>query len=190
VAPPKAPANPVVRPLTPQLWPAFADLIDQAGPVGRCWCIAPQIGASYQRRSPEENRDAFQAVVEDGPPPGLLAFDGDTAVAWCRVSPRAAVPAAEKSWRTRQVDDTPVWLITCFYVRKGYRRQGITTVLIAAAVELARSAGAPAIEAIPLDGTVSPSATNAGYASTFEVAGFEEIARRSPERPIMRRLLG
>lgn len=189
MARPEAPADLVIRPLTPELWAAFADLVDQTGPVGRCWCIAPQIGAAYRRRSPEDNRDDFQAVVEEGPPPGLLAFDGDVAAGWCRVSPRPAVPAAEGSWRTRQVDDLPVWLITCFYVRKGYRRQGLTAALIAAAVDLARSAGAPGIEATPLDGRVSPSATNSGYASTFAAAGFKEIARRSPERPIMRRLL-
>ena len=60
------------------------------------------------------------------------------------------------------------------------------TALIAAAIEYARAAGAPALEAYPLDGAVSPSATSTGYASTFAKAGFTEIARRSPERPIMR----
>ncbi len=58
--------------------------------------------------------------------------------------------------------------------------------LIAAAITYARSAGAPALEACPLDGAVSPSATSAGYASTFAQAGFSVISRRSPERPIMR----
>jgi hypothetical protein len=58
--------------------------------------------------------------------------------------------------------------------------------LISGAIEYARAAAAPALEAYPLDGAVSPSATNTGYASTFAKAGFSEIARRSPERPIMR----
>jgi GNAT superfamily N-acetyltransferase len=80
----------------------------------------------------------------------------------------------------------PVWVIACFYVRKGYRRQGIASALIDAAVHFARSAGTPAVEAYPLDGSVSPSATSTGYASTFAAAGFVEIARRSPERPVMR----
>lgn len=186
VPPPRAPIDLVTKPLNPQLWAAFTDLIDQGGPAGRCWCLAPQIGAAYRRRPPADNRADFHQVVKDGPPPGLLAFEDDVAVGWCRVTPRAAVPAVERSWRTRQVDDVPVWLITCFYVRKGHRRQGITSVLISAAVNLARSAGAPAVEAYPLDSDISPSATNAGYASTFAAAGFTEIVRRSPERPIMR----
>ena len=78
------------------------------------------------------------------------------------------------------------WVIACFCVRKGHRRQGVTTALIDAAEDLARSAGAPAIEAYPLDGSISPSATSSGYHSTFAAAGFVEVARRSPERPIVR----
>ena len=176
----------VIRPLTAELWPAFADLLDQGGPAGRCWCMAPRIGAEYRQRSPQRNCGDFRAVVEQGPPPGLLAFRGDVAVGWCQVVPREALPAIDHAWRTRKVDDVPVWIIACFYVRKGHRRRGVASALIAAAVDCARSAGAPGIEAYPLDGSVSPSATSTGYSSTFSAAGFTEIARRSPERPVMR----
>jgi GNAT superfamily N-acetyltransferase len=79
-----------------------------------------------------------------------------------------------------------VWLISCVYVRKGARRRGLMAAMIDAAVEWARASGAPAIEACPLDGSVSPSATSIGYATTYSAAGFVEIARRSPERPVMR----
>lgn len=108
------------------------------------------------------------------------------AVGWCRIGPRQTMPAIERNWRTRSIDEVPVWVIACFYVRKGHRRHGLASALITAAVDFARSAGAPAVEAIPLDGTVSPSATATGYASTFAAAGFVEIGRRSPERPVMR----
>jgi GNAT superfamily N-acetyltransferase len=95
----------------------------------------------------------------------------------------------EIPWRLRSVDDVPVWSLTCFYVRKGHRRTGIMSSLIDAAVEFARTTGAPAVAAYPLDGAVSPSVTSTGYASVFAAAGFVEIARRSPERPIMRLIL-
>jgi GNAT superfamily N-acetyltransferase len=179
----------VVEPLTPELWPAFAELMNGGGPAGRCWCMYWRIGADYRRRPGEENRTDFHAVVQQGPPPGLLALRDGVASGWCQVTPREAVPALDGPWRVRRVDDVPVWAITCFYVRKGHRRQGVTSALIAAAIDLARSAGAPAVEAYPLDGSVSPSSTSTGYASTFSEAGFVEIARRSPERPIMRLLI-
>jgi GNAT superfamily N-acetyltransferase len=176
----------LIRPLTAQYWPVLAELLDQGGPAARCWCMAPRLGAEYRRRRPDENRDDLHRIVEQGPPPGLLAFADETAVGWCQITPRSDVVAAELAWRTRRVDDVPVWLISCFYVRKGARRQGVMAALVEAAVEWARRAGAPAVEAYPLDGSVSPSATSTGYASTFAAAGFVEVARRSPERPIMR----
>jgi GNAT superfamily N-acetyltransferase len=178
-----------IRPLTPDLWPHLEDLFGDKGPVARCWCMHGRIGAAYRRRAPEDNRRDFRQIVEQGLPPGLLAFQGDLAVGWCQVTPRSALPQLDRNWRIRSPDDTPVWSISCFYVRKGHRRQGVTSALIEAASEVARKAGAPAIEAYPLDAELSPSATGTGYASTFSRAGFTVVARRSPEKPIMRRYL-
>jgi len=81
----------------------------------------------------------------------------------------------------------PVWSISCFYVRKGYRRQGITSALIDAALKAARRAKAPALEAYPLDRDETPSTSFTGFATTFARAGFITVARRVPPRPIMRR---
>jgi GNAT superfamily N-acetyltransferase len=128
--------------------------------------------------------------VSDGPPPGLLALDGETAVGWCQLTPRDALPALDLAWRLRRVDDVPVWAMSCFYVRKGYRRKGVSGVLIAAALESARRAGAVAVEAYPLDAELTPSSSHTGYASTFERAGFVTVARHVPSRPIMRYAFG
>jgi GNAT superfamily N-acetyltransferase len=145
-----------------------------------------RIGSAYRKRPGETNRKAFRQVVQAGPPPGLLAFDGDFPVGWCQITPRDALPWLDRTWRLRRIDDLPVWSITCFYIRIGYRRRGVTLALIRAAVDLARDAQAPAVEAYPLDGDLSPSSTSTGYASTFARAGFKENARHSPEKPIMR----
>jgi hypothetical protein len=67
-----------------------------------------------------------------------------------------------------------------------YRRRGITSALIAAALKVAARANAPALEAYPLDAEQTPSASGTGYASTFARAGFKTVARRVPPRPIMR----
>jgi GNAT superfamily N-acetyltransferase len=175
-----------IRPLTPALWRALEDLFGPQGACSGCWCMYGRVGAAYRRRSGAQNKAAFRAVVERGPPPGLLAFAGEVAVGWCQVTPRDAVPALDRAWRLRRVDDAPVWALSCLYVRKGWRRRGITAALIAAALREARRAGAPALEAYPFDAEVSPSATGTGYASTFARAGFKEVARRVPPRPIMR----
>ena len=174
-----------IHPLTPERLPALEDLFATTGPVSRCWCMYWRIGDSYRKRPSKENKAAFRKLVKNGPPPGLLAFDGDVAVGWCQLTPRDALPWMDKTWRLKRVDNLPVWSISCFYIRKGYRKQGVTSALITAAIETARQAGAPAIEAYPF-ADESSSATSTGRVSTFKRAGFKIVARHVPPRPIMR----
>lgn len=176
----------IVRPLTPDLWPALENLFGSNGACNGCWCMYWRIGRAYRKKPREKNEAAFREIVERGPPPGFLAFHGDLAVGWCQLTPRDALPWLDRSWRLKRVDDVPVWSLSCFYVRKGHRKQGITSALIAAALQAARRANAPALEAYPLDADLSPSASGTGYASTFARAGFKTVARRAPPRPIMR----
>jgi GNAT superfamily N-acetyltransferase len=175
-----------IRPLTPDLWPSLEELFGRNGACNGCWCMYWRIGSAYRKRPRERNKAAFREVVKRGPPPGLLAFDGDVAVGWCQLTPRDALPWLDRAWRLERVDELPVWSLSCFYVRKGYRRQGVTSALIAAALKVARRAKAPALEAYPLDATLTPSASSTGFASTFGRAGFKVVARHVPPRPIMR----
>ncbi|MGQ0548452.1 MAG: GNAT family N-acetyltransferase [Armatimonadota bacterium] len=175
-----------IRELTPDLWPALEDLFGEKGACNGCWCMYWRIGSAYRKRPRDANKAAFRKVVKDGPPPGLLAFDGDVAVGWCQLTPRDALPWLDRTWRLGRVDAVPVWSLSCFYVRKGYRKRGVTSALIAAALRAAKRAGAPALEAYPLDANLTPSASGTGYVSTFVRAGFKIVAHRVPPRPIMR----
>src|SRR5437764_14701882 len=118
-----------------------------------------RVGRAYRERAHEENRAAFREIVERGPPPGLLAFAGNMAVGWCQLTPRDALPWLDRTRRLKRADDVPVWSLLCFYVRKGYRRRGVSSALIAAAVKAAQRAKAPALEAYPLNAELTPSAS-------------------------------
>jgi GNAT superfamily N-acetyltransferase len=179
-----------IRSLTPDLWPALEDLFGPRGACAGCWCMWGRIGAAYRQRPARANKAAFREIVKRGPPPGLLAFDGDLAVGWCQLTPRDAVPWLDRTWRLARVDDVPVWSISCLYVRIGYRRKGVTAALIAAAVKAARRAKAPALEAYPLDAALTPSSSSTGFLTTYKRLGFKTVARHVPPRPIMRHDLG
>jgi GNAT superfamily N-acetyltransferase len=176
----------IIRPLTPDLWSSLEDLFGEHGAVNGCWCMYWRIGNAYRKRPRQENKEAFHNLVERGPAPGLLAFIDDIAVGWCQLTSRDALPWLDRTWRLKRIDDLPVWSISCLYVRKGYRRNGITSGLIAAALVAVKRAGAPALESYPLDADLTPSASGTGYVSTFERAGFKIVARHVPPRPIMR----
>jgi GNAT superfamily N-acetyltransferase len=174
-----------IRALTPDLWPALEDLFGENGACSGCWCMYWRIGSAYRTTPREKNKAMFREVVQSGPPPGLLALDGDVAVGWCQLTPRA-LPWLDRTWRLRRLDAQPVWSISCFYIRIGYRRRGVTSALIQAAIKAAKRAKAPALEAYPLDAKKSPSASGTGYVTTFARAGFTTVGRHVPPRPIMR----
>jgi GNAT superfamily N-acetyltransferase len=167
-------------------WPALEDLFGKGGASNGCWCMYWRVGSLYRKRPREENKVAFRQVVKRGPPPGLLAFDSKVAVGWCQLTPRDDLPWLDHGERLERPDAVPVWSISCFYVRRGYRKRGVTSALIAAAVKAARRGRVPALEAYPLDAAVTPSSSFTGYAATFARAGFKTVARHVPARPIMR----
>src|ERR1041385_6309217 len=125
-----------IRALTPELWPQLEDLFGPNGANSGCWCMWWRVGSGQIKvANTLANKKAFRAIVKQGPPPGLLAFDGDVAVGWCQVTPRESLPRLERSAVLGRVDDVPVWSVSCFYIRRGCRKQGVMTALIAAAAK-------------------------------------------------------
>jgi GNAT superfamily N-acetyltransferase len=177
-----------IRLVTRDLWPALEDLFGKSGASNGCWCMYWRLGGAYRDTPLGENKEALRTIVKHGSPPGLLAFDGDLPVGWCQLTPRDALPWLDHMWWFQRVDDVPVWSISCFFVRRAYRGQGIMTQLIAAAVKTAKRARACALEAYPIDTSVPKSSSNifVGTVSAFERAGFKVVARRAAARPIMR----
>ena len=81
------------------------------------------------------------------------------------------------------VDGKPVWSIICFVVPSEFRGQGVAHELLGGAVAWARKRGVKVLEAYPV---VEGESVWFGTASMFAAAGFEEVARRKPDRPVMR----
>lgn len=181
--------NFTIRPLTAALWPAMEDLFGRGGASNGCWCMYWRIGPRYSRRPREENKHDLRQLAASGQPSGLLAFDGETAAGWCAVAPRSELAWLAHARYLEPVDDLPVWSIPCFYVRRTYRCQGVTGALIEAAVSVAAKGGAPAVEAYPVDTAIPGHTRNLfpGVASTFARHDFQVIARRKPDRPVMRK---
>jgi GNAT superfamily N-acetyltransferase len=181
-----------VKPVTSAQWPALEDLFGRSGASNGCWCMYWRIGPRYRDRPRADNKEDLRQLAASGRPPGLLAFDGDRAVGWCELAPRAELGWLAHARYLEPVDDVPVWSVPCFYVRSSHRGLGVMDALIEAALSAAASAGAPALEAYPVDTTVPGHTGNLfpGIAAAFARHGFEVVARRKPDRPVMRKLLG
>ena len=142
----------------------------------------------WNRNKGEGNRRAFRRIVRSGSEPGVLAYADGHPVGWCAVAPRKDFSFLERSRVLAPLDDQPVWSITCLFVAKEWRRRGLSTRLIEAAVKLARKHGAKIVEAYPNDvkSTMPAAFIWTGVTAAFKKAGFRVAARRSRLRPIVR----
>jgi GNAT superfamily N-acetyltransferase len=179
-----------VFPLIPERWADFEQLFGVRGACGGCWCMYWRLRSSdFEAQKGEGNRQQMRSLVESGEVPGLLGYVEQQPVGWVSVAPRAEYIKLERSRILKPIDDQPVWSVVCFFVARGFRKQGIMLQLLHQAVAFAAAKGAKIVEGYP----VEPKAGQApdvfiytGVASTFRKAGFVEVARRSETRPIMR----
>ena len=187
---PKKPPALICHPLTPDRWADFEALFGERGACGGCWCTFWRRPRSeYERNKGPGNRRFMLKVVESGPPPGILGYLDGEPVGWCAVASRDHYPALERSRILKPIDDTPVWSISCLFVRKDQRKKGLSIRLLKAAVDNVKRQGGAVVEGYP----VEPKSENLpdpfvwhGLASAYRKAGFRECARRSETRPIMR----
>jgi GNAT superfamily N-acetyltransferase len=135
------------------------------------------------------NRRALKRLVSTGREPGLIAYLKREPIGWCALAPRQDYVALERSRILKPIDDQPVWSVSCLFIKKGYRRRGVSTLLLRAAVEFARKHGARIVEGYPVEpamGKMPDPFLWQGIPSAFLRAGFREVERRSRTRPIMR----
>ncbi len=192
---PKPPSKLKFHPVTPDRWPDLERLFGARGAFGGCWCMWWRVTrAEFEHGQGEGNRLSLKRIVDSGEIPGLLAYAGEQPVGWCSVAPREAFPVLQRSRVLKPVDGQRAWSVVCFFIAKPYRRSGLSARMLQAAVRHARKHGARIVEGYPVESKGAselPDAFSAytGSASIFRQAGFQEVARRSENRPIMRRYL-
>jgi GNAT superfamily N-acetyltransferase len=181
-------------PLVPERWADFEDLFGERGACGGCWCMLWRRPRSeFDAGKGDGNRGAMKALVESGTTPGILAYSGGKPVGWCSVAPREELQGLGRSRILKAVDATPVWSVSCLFVRKSHRGRGVSVELLRAAGCFVAERGGSVVEGYPVEpreGAVPAAFAWTGLASAFLKAGFREHRRASETRPIMRLAVG
>lgn len=188
-----------VTPLHEEDWDDLVALFGTKGDPAWCWCqYVATTGGHYSDGSRAErtkrNKPALLRQVRSSERPlGVLARDDGEPVGWLALGPVAAYPRLTASPSRMAVTsaEDDVWSTTCFVVAVGHRRRGTSSALLAAGIDLAREHGARVLEGHPVDpaGHATKPGSAAlyhGVASTFLRAGFREVGRTSPTRPVLR----
>lgn len=163
-------------------WDSFAELMLPKKPGARaCVCM-------HYRNSSLDMEGAvahMRSECATEPGPGVLAFvDGEVA-GWCSIAPKSTYRALVNSRTILHVDDAEAWSVMCFTIAPRFRRRGLMHVLLDAAVEHARGAGAVLIEGYPVDTTHGRVDVASGFVGTralFEAHGFDAIVQTGSSR--------
>ena len=179
------------HPLTVDQWDDFVSLFGERGACGGCWCMLWRLSRKqFESQKGEANKRAMKAIVDSGEVPGLLAYYNTQAIGWCAIAPRSSFPALSRSRILQPIDDRPCWSLACLFIDKSYRKKGVSMELLRAAADYAKSRGAELVEGYPVEPKsekdIPPAFAWTGIPEAFIRAGFREVARHSPTRPIMR----
>ncbi len=174
-------------PVTPERWPDMERLFEGRGGPKFCWCMVNRnMDPPYSRSDTAMKKRAMSDYVAGGTPVGILGYIDDEPVAWCSIAPLETYKNLRGKRYVSDGNDTDnVWSIACFFIQSGHRRQGITTQLIKAAIDYAKSNGAKIVEAYPIDYDTQ-SYTYMGRIGTFERLGFKEVGMVGIRRHMMR----
>jgi len=190
-----------VVPANEASWDDLQTVFGRSG-AAKCQCQRIKLGDHDWFDMPvEERKHRLREETDCGQPDagqtsGMVAYLDGEPVGWVAVEPRAnyrRLRGSSVPWagRDEDKDDPDVWAVVCFAIRTGYRQQGLTRTLAAAAVEFARERGATAVEAYPMIPKPGQSITwgemNVGSRNTFLAAGLREVSRPTVRRIVMRR---
>lgn len=188
-------AHITIEPATPERFDDAEHALTGGGDGRSCQCQWWTItNAEFNRTTQQERERLLRDEIAAGPPPALIAYVDGEAAGWVRVGPRTRqirlgrtksfAAGSEEPW-----DDSTVWAVSCFVVRREHRNQGLNTKLLDAAIDYARANGARTIEAYPVDPEAGRKKSSNdlyhGVVSTFEEAGFREVARARPDLAIV-----
>lgn len=178
------------QPATPARWADLEELFGERGACGGCWCMFWRLRRKeFDAGKGQGNKRALKRIVTAGSEPGIIAYLGKESVGWCAVAPRSDYIALERSRILKPIDDHPVWSVSCLFIKRSYRRQGVSSQLLRAAVAFAATHGAQIVEGYPVEPSMEKMPDPFlwhGIPSAFKAAGFKEVVRRSRSRPIMR----
>lgn len=174
----------VVKPVDKSNWADFESFFESKGRLNNCWCMVWRMTKEELKKNTPVCRKGFiKERVWAGIPIGLLAYSGDRPIGWCSIAPRET---HLRLGGDEHIED--VWSITCFYIEKEFRDQGLIHLLIEEAGKYASNHGAKYLEAYPVDPD-SPSYRFMGFVKTFEEEGFQYVKDAGTRRHVMTRKL-
>ena len=182
----------VIKPLTPETYPAWRALAAKHNGVwGGCWCSYFHGDTPATTKADHDGPEFKRRLVDEGVAHAALVFDGDRAIAWCQYGSPDELPRIyhRKQYDAGEAHPAP-WRITCFFVDRDHRRQGVALEALRGALgQIAQAGGGEVVSfpnELPPGKRVSSSFLHNVTRGMFEEAGFVFERRIGTSKTVMR----
>lgn len=171
-------------------WDDFVTLFGERGACGGCWCMAWRLKSKdFEDKKGVSNKLSMKKIVFNNELPGIIAYYNSEPIGWCAFAPREKYVRLNSSRVLAPIDNKPVWSISCFFIKKDFRKKGLSVKLIKAVIKYCKNKKIGILEAYPqepYDSNIPAAFAWTGIPAAFKKAGFIISEKRSPKRPIMR----
>ena len=180
----------LIRELGRATWPDFVRIMEKHNGVwGGCWCVAYHLKPSESNTTATSRRAHKEKLVRANRSHAALVYDGADVVGWCQFGPPAELPARMGGFR-KLGKAAPDWRLTCFFVDRDRRREGIAEAALAGALRIIATKGGGTVDGYPIATGGKPYSSSflfGGTESMFAEAGFRPLGSLGTSKRVMRR---
>jgi ribosomal protein S18 acetylase RimI-like enzyme len=156
-----------------------------------CYCMEThrtQTDEEWAVRTAKDNRRDMTGGIEKGDVTALLAYVDGNPVGWCNYGESTRLNGVMHRFGLNVAEQQGVGSLACFVIAAPYRKHGVASALLDAAIERLRARGARVAEAYPARGSDSAQGNYRGPLQMFLRAGFEPY-RETERHLIVRKAL-
>src|SRR5438128_11718459 len=181
-----------IKELKRETWPDFERIVEKHNGVwGGCWCTAFHLKRSEEKEWAGKHRALKEKLVRANRSPAALVYDGSDVVGWCQFGPPLELPGRMSGYSKLDVAP-PDWRITCFFVDRDHRREGVSRVALQGALRMIASEGGGTVDGYPIDTRGKPYSSSflwGGTHSMFTEFGFHPLGALGASKWIMRKVV-
>ena len=182
----------LVRELGRETWPDFARIVEKHNGVwGGCWCVAFHLNRSQEKEWTGKHRALKEKLVRANQAHAALVYNGADVVGWCQFGPPVELPARMSGFN-RLGEALPDWRITCFFVDRDHRKEGVAKAALQGALQLIGAKGGGKVDGYPIATKGKPYPSSflwGGTQSMFTEFGFHPLGALGTSKWVMRKVV-
>ncbi len=178
-----------IRELSPSTWPDFERMVEKHNGVwGGCWCTFFHLKPSEAKQWSGKHREYKEKLVRANRSHAALVYDGADVVGWCQFGPPLELPGRMSAYSKMNLA-LPDWRITCFFVDRDHRKEGVAKTALEGALRLIATKGGGTVYghpiAVPRGKPYSSSFLWGGTESMFTELGFHPLGSLGTSKRVM-----